>query len=392
MRVLVMTTPDPSHLATLVPVAWALRTAGHEVLVLGRPDSAEPARTAGLNFVSLGEPFDTEQMVLSDLAPGKRPLESRPRGTKGGFGGVWIEHAKSMVEDYLGFARSFRPDLIISDPLEYSALILGALLSVPVVHHRWGVDPIGTPRLPAAREELRGTCRSLGLETLPEPTVVLDSCPGALQLPELKPETPVRYVPFNGSEMLPSWLRAEWDRRDSRSKRVAVSLGRRTLVYNGVPFVRALLRSFAEMADVELIATVGAEYRERIGPVPANVRMVDPVPLHLLLGSCDAIITHGGAATTMTATLFGLPQLVLPQMADCFAHGDRLAATGAGISFDTVTAQDDAGLLREALTQLLTDPRYAEAAGSLRTEMEGMPSPAQIASDLEQLALSRAHS
>ncbi|MFD7506303.1 nucleotide disphospho-sugar-binding domain-containing protein [Streptomyces sp. NPDC059850] len=386
MRVLVMTTPDPSHLPTLVPVAWALRAAGHEVLVLGRPDSAEPTRTAGLNFVSLGDSFNTEELVLNDLAPGKRPLESRPRGMKGGFGGLWMEHAKSMVRDYLDFARSFRPELIISDPLEYSALILGALLQVPVVHHRWGVDPIGTPRLPAAREELRQTCQSLGLDTLPDPTVVLDSCPSALQLPELKPETPVRYVPFNGSEAMPSWLRAEWGRPRSRPKRVAVSLGRRTLVYNGVPFVRALLHSFAEMRGVELIATVGARHRESIGPVPANVRMVDPVPLHLLLSSCDAVITHGGAATTMTAALFGLPQLVLPQMADCFAHGDRLAATGAGISFDTVTAQDDAGLLHEALTQLLTDSRYAEAAGVLRTEMECMPSPAQIASDLEKLA------
>ncbi|MDN3262812.1 DUF1205 domain-containing protein [Streptomyces sp. CSDS2] len=390
MRVLVMTTPDPSHLATLVPVAWAFRAAGHEVLVLGRPDSAEPARTAGLNFVSLGDLFHTEQLVLGDLAPGKRPLESRPRGTKGGgFGGIWIDHARTMVRDYLDFARSFRPELILSDPLEYSALILGALLGVPVVHHRWGVDPIGTPRLPFAREELRETCRSLGLDTLPEPTVVLDSCPGALQLPELKPGTPVRYVPFNGSDPMPSWLRAEGGRRHSHARRVAVSLGRRTLVYNGVPFVRALLHSFAQMPGVELIATVGAEHRERIGPVPANVRMVDPVPLHLLLGSCDAIITHGGAATTMTATLFGLPQLVLPQMADCFAHGDRVAATGAGISFDTVPAQDDAGLLREALTQLLTDSRYAEAAAVLRTEMECMPSPAQVASDLEKLA--RAH-
>ncbi|MEV7654890.1 nucleotide disphospho-sugar-binding domain-containing protein [Streptomyces anulatus] len=394
MRVLVMTTPDPSHLPPLAPVAWALRAAGHEVLVAGQPDSAESARTTGLSMVVFGEPFDTEQLVLNSLAPGKRPLESRPGsapGTappvKGGFGGVWIERARAMAGEYLAFARDYRPDLVLCDPLDYSGLVIGGVLGIPVVHHRWGVDPVGTPRIPAAREELAGFCRTLGLETLPDPAVVLDPCPAALQLPGIRPGTPVRYVPFNGSGAMPDWVRAEWGApRTTTTRRVVVSLGRRTLAYHGVPFVRALLHALAGVPDVELIATVGAEHRAAVGPVPAQVRMLDPFPLHAVLGSCDAIVTHGGSATTMTATLHGVPQLALPQMADCFAHGERLAACGAGISLATVAEQDDPAVLRASLSLLLDDPSYAAGASRLRADMERMPSPAEVVPELERLA------
>ncbi|MDX3691356.1 DUF1205 domain-containing protein [Streptomyces europaeiscabiei] len=388
MRVLVMTTPDPSHLPPLVPVAWALRAAGHEVVVAGQPDSVESARTAGLNIVVLGERFDTERLVLEALTPGKRPLEARPRGgpaMKGGFGGLWIERGRTMAGAHLDFARHYRPDLILSDPLDYAALIVGGVLGVPAVHQRWGVDPVGTPRIPAARAELADLCRSLGLDSLPDPAAVLDPCPPSLQLPELAPQTPVRYVPFNGSGALPDWLRRDWGRPSSEARRVLVSLGRRTLTYHGVPFVRALLHAFGGLDGVEIVATVDAGHRAVIGEVPPNVRMTDPFPLHAALDSCDAIVTHGGSATTMTATLYGVPQLALPQMADCFAHGDRLATCGAGITLDTVEQQDDPELLRESLRRLLDNPGYKASAAKLRAEMESMPTPAATAAVLEGL-------
>ncbi|MPY41095.1 DUF1205 domain-containing protein, partial [Streptomyces phyllanthi] len=206
-----------------------------------------------------------------------------------------------------------------------------------------------------------------------------------LQLPELAPQTPVRYVPFNGSGALPDWLRRDWGTPSSDTRRVLVSLGRRTLTYHGVPFVRALLHAFGSLAGVEIVATVDAGHRAVIGEVPPNVRMTDPFPLHAALDSCDAIVTHGGSATTMTATLHGVPQLALPQMADCFAHGDRLAACGAGITLDTVGKQDDPELLRASLRRLLDDPGYTASAAKLRAEMESMPTPAATVAVLEGL-------
>ncbi|MET9535583.1 MULTISPECIES: nucleotide disphospho-sugar-binding domain-containing protein [unclassified Streptomyces] len=390
MRVLVMATPSPTHFTPLVPLAWALRAAGHEVLVAGQPDVLGVVRSAGLNGVGFGDAFDGEAMLLKGLEPGQRPLEARPRTAfrMSGYAGLWAAHAARWADEYLEFARAFRPDLVVSDPLEFSALMVGAVLKVPVVQHRWGVDPMSGDARPEARRALRDVCARLGLAELPDPAVLLDPCPSALQLPGAVQGKPIRYVPFNGNGPLPPWLREP--RTLSGLRRVAVTLGG-TLPLNGVPFARRTLRILGAEPGVELIATVDERFRRELGPLPDSVRLVDPVPLHLLFGSCEAVVHHGGAGTSMTATAFGLPQLVLPQLADHFSHGDQLAAAGAGIAFDTAAAQDRPDLLRGALADLLNDPRYAEAAAGLRSDMERMPAPSRVVTDLEQGWAGRAH-
>ncbi|MFE7278777.1 glycosyltransferase [Streptomyces sp. NPDC057623] len=150
--------------------------------------------------------------------------------------------------------------------------------------------------------------------------------------------------------------------------------------------MRGILRAFEELPEVEAVATVDEVFREKIGPVPANVRMVDPVPLHLVLDGCAAVVHHGGAGTTMTAGAFGLPQLVLPQLADQFGHGDRVSEVGAGISLDDAESQNDSHRLAVELRRLLAEPEFAKAARALADSVRDMPAPAQVAADLTRLA------
>ncbi|BFU42701.1 nucleotide disphospho-sugar-binding domain-containing protein [Krasilnikovia sp. MM14-A1004] len=392
MRVLMMTSPVSTHFAPLVPLAWALRAAGHEVLVAAQPDVVPTAHAAGLSAVSIAREFGIEQHMKNRLADGKRTRESVPRSKPseyGDFGLVWVGQTKYVTPMYLSFARAFRPDLIVSDPFEYSALIVGGVLGVPVVHHRWGVDELTGPARAAVREPLRELCAEHGLDGLPDPDLLVDPCPPTLQVPGAEPGVPMRCVPYNGSAVLPGWRQAEieqYGRGPIPGRRVVVSMGGRVLLLNGVPFVRRLLWAFDAMPGVEVLATVEDRYRDELGALPANVRLIDPTPLDLFLDSADVVVHHGGAGTTMTATAYGLPQLVLPQLADQFGHGDRIAACGAGIVLDSVADQDDPDLLRESLAALLEEPRYGKAAGELRAEMRGMPAPAAVARDLAGLA------
>jgi UDP:flavonoid glycosyltransferase YjiC (YdhE family) len=48
MRVLILCTPVPTHFMPLVPMVWALRSAGHDVLVARRPDVMATVPAAGL--------------------------------------------------------------------------------------------------------------------------------------------------------------------------------------------------------------------------------------------------------------------------------------------------------------------------------------------------------
>ncbi|HET6858186.1 MAG TPA: nucleotide disphospho-sugar-binding domain-containing protein [Streptomyces sp.] len=387
MRVLMMTTPVPTHFTPMVPLAWALRAAGHDVLVAGQPDVMAAVQSAGLAGMSIGERFGVESWLRGKLQGDKRPIETLPRpqpDNMGVFGQVWMGHTQEVLAHYLEFAREFRPDLIVADQLEYSALIVGGVLAVPVAHHRWGVDSMSDPALEAVRPGLASLCAELGLDGLPDPTVKLDPCPPSLQLPSAVVGTPIRHVPFNGAGQLPSWARRLRTAGEGR-RRVAVSVGRSTLALNGVPHMRLLLETFAQLPDIEVIATVEQEHREKIGPLPGSVTMVDPTPLHLFLDYCDAVVHHGGAGTAMTATSFGLPQLVLPQLSDAFGTGEQLQARGAGIVLDDARSQSDPKALAESLSALLGEPGHRKTAGELRREMESMPAPSRVAADLVRM-------
>jgi UDP:flavonoid glycosyltransferase YjiC (YdhE family) len=374
------TTAVPTHFAPLVPLAWALRAAGHDVLVVAQPDVIPAVLSAGLVAASAGEAFDIGAHMRTLLTEDKRPLETFWRFTPeqmGIFGRVWMRHARAVLPEYLAVTRSFHPQLIIADQLEYTALLVGGIEGIPVLHHRWGIDPISDVALRDACTELADLAAQCGLGGLPLPAEKLDPCPPSLQVPSAERGTPIRFVPFNGSGVVPSWHRAQ-----PGVRRVVVSLGTSTLALNGVPHVRRVLRACATAAEVEVIATCDERYWEAVGPVPPRVRLVVPTPLHLFLDSCDAVVHHGGAGTTLTATAAGLPQLVLPQLGDQFAGGERLQAVGAGISLEDVDSQDDPVTVADALQTLLSKPEHRKAAEELSHEMAGMPAPSTVAADV----------
>ncbi|MEV6014617.1 MULTISPECIES: nucleotide disphospho-sugar-binding domain-containing protein [unclassified Streptomyces] len=390
MRVLVIATPVPSHFLPLVPLLWALRSAGHEVRVLGQSDVLGAVRDCGLTGVGVGEPFDVDAMLLRNLPREQRPLQARPRPAPellGGYGRLWWAHATAQLDRYTGLAEEYGPGLILADPLEYCSLLIGARLGVPVAHHRWTVDAISGPARRFVRAGSAGPPDAAGSADparLPDPTVLLDPCPPSLRLPDGEAGVPIRYVPYSGGAVTPAWVRSDPGPGAGR-RRVAVSLGN-TPALHGEGFVRRLLHALAARSDAEILLTLPEPHRSAVGALPGNVRVVDPLPLHLFLGTCDAVVHHGGAGTAMTATAFGLPQLVLPQLADHFPLADRLTATGAGLSFDTAAQQDDPRLVGQALDELLSDPRHTGSARRLAAEMAAMPSPAAVAADLERLA------
>jgi glycosyltransferase len=380
MRVLVLTNPVPTHFTQLVPLAWAVRAAGHEVLVGAAPDVIPTVRSAGLVAASAGEPFEATKGVRSKLTGEKRlreTFERKPPEEMGFFAAVWIRQARVVLPEFLRIARSFRPQLIVSNHVEFASLLVGGAEGIPVVQHRWGVDPISGPAMPEARAALADLAGDLGLDELPLPAEILDPCPPSLQLVDVRPGTPIRYVPFNGTGELPSWHRPE-----SGVRRVVVTLGTATLALNGVPHVRRVLLACATLPDVEVIATCDETYWDALGPMPPRVRLVAPTPLHLFFDTCDAVVHHGGGGTSLTATAFGLPQLVLPQWSDQFDMGERLQDVGAGISLEDVASQDDPATLADALEALLSLPEHRKAAEELSREMAGMPSPAAVAADL----------
>jgi hypothetical protein len=86
-----------------------------------------------------------------------------------------------------------------ADQLQFTALIVVGVLGVPVVHHRWGVDPASDLALRDARTGLADLAAAAGLDEVPSPVTKLGPCPPTLRRPTAEPGTPIRFVPFNGN-------------------------------------------------------------------------------------------------------------------------------------------------------------------------------------------------
>jgi vancomycin aglycone glucosyltransferase len=96
---------------------------------------------------------------------------------------------------------------------------------------------------------------------------------------------------------------------------------------------------------------------------------VGEVNQQALFGRVAAVMHHGGAGTTTTATRAGAPQVVVPQMADQPYWAGRVADLGIGAAHDgpTPTIESLSAALRTALTPAIR-ARAGVVAGTIRTD------------------------
>jgi len=97
--------------------------------------------------------------------------------------------------------------------------------------------------------------------------------------------------------------------------------------------------------------------------------VVGEVNQQALFGRVAAVVHHGGAGTTTTATRAGVPQVVVPQLADQPYWAGRVADLGVGVAHDgpTPTFASLTAALRTALSPG-TRERAATVAGTIRTD------------------------
>ncbi|MFC5801971.1 glycosyltransferase [Streptomyces formicae] len=97
--------------------------------------------------------------------------------------------------------------------------------------------------------------------------------------------------------------------------------------------------------------------------------VVGEVNQQALFARVAAVVHHGGAGTTTTATRAGAPQVVVPQLADQPYWASRVAELGIGAAHDgpTPAFESLSAALRTALTPE-TRARATAVAGTIRTD------------------------
>ncbi|APU21342.1 activator-dependent family glycosyltransferase [Actinoalloteichus sp. GBA129-24] len=425
LRVLFVTGPWNSHLYQMVPLAWALRSAGHEVRVASEPEFTDSITEAGLTAVPVG-PDETLQERLHRIRGENAPkmaaavppfltdsLFALGEGGRTGLPwdelswflgtvvvpGMWIVNDE-LVEDLVTYCRFWKPDLVLCDVIAHAGAV--AADAVGAAHARmvcWNdlflrirhdflraqEQQPADERLDPVREWYAGWARKYGRDFSEEVVTgqfAVNILPEQWRLEPHERTLSMSYVPYNGRSVVPSWLNEA-----PRVSRVLMTFGISKapwidILGMSVAQVQEALDSMADL-DIELILTLSDEERDQLVRVPDNTRVVEFVPMNVLLPSCSVVIHHGGAGCFNGAMVHGVPQLIVESSVDAVAKRTVLRETGAGLSIamDELTGPR----VRECVTRMLEEDGFLRGAERLQRQALDLPTPVALVSELERI-------
>jgi UDP:flavonoid glycosyltransferase YjiC (YdhE family) len=363
------------HTYPLLPLAFAAREAGHDVVFAVGEEFHRSLRDAGLAVATAGlrlrdafaraAPPRREEMSDEDLSR----LLSRV------FGDILPRQA---VADLGPLLDSVKPDLVVYEAGNTGGALAAKVAGIPALCHGFGLQ-VETPIFDS--QLLRSYVAELGLE-LPGAFAFgnsyVDICPPSLQLPEFKAgveRIPLRPVAWNEPRELPAGVRG----RDRSRPLVYLTLG---TAFGNVDVLRQAIGGLSRLPVDVLVAAGPAVTIGDLGDVPGNVRLEAWVPQADLLPHVDLVVHHGGSGTTLGALSAGLPQLLLPQGADQFSNAAALLEAGAAGRI--LPAEFSADAVAEHARRLLADESVRSNARRFGEEIAEMPSPAAIARRLPE--------
>ena len=378
------------HVNPAVSVAMELAQRGHEV------QWAAPRRIRPLlPEDAVMHPFDDE--LVEELRTAFARRVGRGRGLANDFKCFWEELVLPLARGTLGdverAVEAFRPDALVVDQHALSGALVARRTGL-----RWATlaptaflttDEV-LAGLPMVGEWLRSRLsdlqRSAGLEPAPTPDRSPDLLIGfsvpSLADPDVSTPDHYRFVGpalehratlGNGHPDVP------WDEL-GEGARVLVSLGS-VNTYRQYGFFQTV---FAALPDLPVQAIVVAPAEVEAEP-PDNVLLLRPYVNNLaLLPHVEAMLCHGGHGTVYEALAHGLPVVAAPVTFDQPLVADELVASGAGIRIRS--ARTTPSELRRALSAVLGDPSYREAAARMREAFRRAGGAPAAADELERLA------
>ena len=382
MRVLVTSTPGRGHLGPLIPVATALRDAGHEVRWATAAQACDTIAELGFPVDPAGLDVASRRAAMADRLPSIMALPPRERRGHlfaGFFAGA---AAPAMAADVRPLVDSYRPDLIVHEMAELGIVPLAVERGIPHVVVAFSGPPPAAAA-PLVTHALTSWWADLGLD-LPDRAGLAGDCylhpfPAGLHADPPWPFERLRQAPVTpplGAEP-PPWLAALGAARPA----VYVTFGTEPTAAD-TPWP-ALLEAIGER-DVDALVTTGP-YGDVAGsgPLPGNVHVEPYVPQGPVLDRVAAILSHAGAGTMLGAASAGVPQIVVPMFADQWENADAIASTGAAI-----LCEEDARTAASfgtALDTVLAGDAHRTAAASIASEIRLMPSAADHVPLLEAL-------
>jgi UDP:flavonoid glycosyltransferase YjiC (YdhE family) len=388
MRILFAATPAFGHVLPLLPLARAFHARGHHVGFATGPGLAPVVEPEGFELLPAGPMPDVLMAEVAKRTGGDPSGNPTPETVGEFFAGTRLDLG---ADEALAAAAYFAPDLIVNEMCDFIGPLIATSLGMPLATLVFGPaipQPmlVGMTAAAAPRYIERGMTPPA---VTPSGRWLLDTCPPSLQFEgvtwpteriALRPEPHQAVVPGVGAPTtgLPAKHGAAEPRPDWTRPRVLVTFG----TFFGDPGVVGPLLKELSGLNVGLSSTLGLDGKaEDYDLDPQRVELVPFVPMSQLLDGVSAVVTHGGAGTTLGALARGIPLVVIPQGADQFVQADRVVAAGAGLALppDHYSPHTAAWLL----SRVLTEPGFTANARRIRDEIAAMSSPDEVAGRLE---------
>jgi UDP:flavonoid glycosyltransferase YjiC (YdhE family) len=360
------------HVLPLLPLAAALRDAGHEVVLATGPEGEEAARSSGLDVRVVASrvrvvPSFT-RVALRHPMSAIRAANGSDRGTRF-VGMLFAGIAAQMSDDLLALTEDWAPDLVVQEPLAGAGGLVAAARDVPVVVVNNTLFD-GAALFGSASEALSAAARHRGVPRIPPPALVLHMAPASLV--EFPGGRPMRFVPVAGRDAPPP----EDLTRPGDRPRIIVS--RSTVADPRPDRLMSTVVGVAADADVEIVLARPDE-RTAARPLPPNVRATDWLPFPAVFPAAAGAVHHGGAGTVLTALAAGTPQLLVPGAGDRRVNAELVARRGVGLAVPL------AEMTGATLERLVSDTGLAAGAREVADEIAAMPHPSDLVDDLVAL-------
>jgi UDP:flavonoid glycosyltransferase YjiC (YdhE family) len=384
-RILFTFAGGSGHLEPLIPLASAAEAGRHSVAFAARPWMVPQVDAAGFAVFVAGSDLG---LTPTRLPLAEADLDQDMRDVGIGFG---RRIARERAADILSLCSEWRPDLLVCEEFDYGAMVVAERLGLPYatvlvsatgafVRPQFVAGPLDEVRAEHGLPHDPGLAMlSRYLVLTPFPPSLRD--PG-VPLPATAHHMRLLTIDATRSEAAPPWLT-----RHDDVPAVYFSLGTVYNMESGDLFQRVL----AGLRDlpIDLTVTVGRDLDpEELGTQPANVHVERFMPQATLLPHSDLVVSHAGSGSVLGALAHGLPMVLLPIGADQPLNAARCHALGVAAVLDPLSATPET--VRAAVTRVLADAGFREAAERIRDEIAALPQPEYAVTLLDRLASGRA--
>lgn len=401
MKIGFISMPLVGHINSMTALARTMQSRGHEIVFIGIPDVEPYAHAAGLKFVPYGEEEVPAGSSAGSLAPvAKLHGVEATRWTIGGAGRAMFQVASQHLPRIIA-AEGI--EALVIDTIHMYLEVVAVSLGIPYAHV-WSILNIDfsgatPPSVVPGRHEDTAEGRAQNIEALkqsdnaffgivqelaeeyagrvgleldwsnPRGTISRDAAaivsqiPREFDLPGISWPAEFHYAgPFfdeAGREAIPF----DWEKLDGRPL-VYASLG--TLVNGHDTIYKTILSAVGRIPEIQVVLSKGMNIElADLGPVPANVIVVDKAPQLEILKRTVLCITHAGLNTVLESLAEGLPLVAIPIAYDQFGVALRIAHHGVGefLEIENLSADGLEGLIRK----VLSTPAYRDKAQYFKT-------------------------